>query len=107
MQQQPQGGKTVAVNQPYIFPYLGYFQLLHAADIFVVYDDVHWIKGGWINRNRILLSGEIAYLTLPIANAGRDRHIGDYAFAPEFGRQQSKIIKRLEVAYRKAPFLTK
>ena len=43
--------------QPYFLPYLGYFQLMAAADKFVVYDDVSLIRGGWINRNRILLNG--------------------------------------------------
>jgi len=35
---------TLAVMQPYLFPYLGYFQLVHAADTFVFYDDVNFIK---------------------------------------------------------------
>ena len=42
--------------QPYFFPYIGYFQLINAADKFVIYDDVNYIKQGWINRNRILLT---------------------------------------------------
>ena len=49
---------NVAIMQPYFFPYAGYFQLLMAADIFVLHDDIQYIKGGWINRNRILLNGE-------------------------------------------------
>ena len=43
----------VAIMQPYLFPYIGYFQLIAAVDKFVVYDDVNFIKGGWINRNNI------------------------------------------------------
>ncbi len=44
----------LAIMQPYFFPYLGYWQLLHAADCFVLFDDVQYIRRGWINRNRIL-----------------------------------------------------
>ena len=44
----------LAVMQPYFVPYLGYWQLLHAVDRFVIYDDVNFIVRGWINRNRIL-----------------------------------------------------
>jgi len=44
----------VALMQPYLFPYIGYFQLINAVDTFVLHDDVQWIKGGWINRNQIL-----------------------------------------------------
>lgn len=47
--------KTVAIMQPYFFPYIGYWQLLNAVDEFLVYDDVNYIKGGWVNRNNILL----------------------------------------------------
>ena len=48
----------VAMMQPYLFPYLGYFQLVNAVDVFVFADDVNFIKGGFINRNRILLKNE-------------------------------------------------
>ena len=47
----------LAIMQPYIFPYLGYFQLLGAVDKFVVYDNIQYTKKGWINRNRILHNG--------------------------------------------------
>ena len=43
----------IAIMQPYLFPYIGYFQLINSVDKFVVLDDVQYMKGGWINRNRI------------------------------------------------------
>ena len=43
----------LAVMQPYLFPYIGYYQLAYHSDIFIFYDDVNYIKGGYINRNRI------------------------------------------------------
>ena len=46
----------LGIMQPYFFPYLGYWQLINAVDKYVVYDDVTYIKGGWINRNNILLN---------------------------------------------------
>lgn len=52
--------------QPYLFPYIGYFQLMHAVDRFVVADDHTFIKQGWINRNRLLINGEAAYFTVPL-----------------------------------------
>lgn len=55
--------------QPYFFPYIGYFQLVNAVDTFVVYDDVQYMKGGWINRNRILLKGQPSWITLPVQKA--------------------------------------
>ena len=48
----------VAIMQPYFFPYLGYWQVMNAADRYVVYDDVNFIKGGRVNRNAILMNGQ-------------------------------------------------
>jgi hypothetical protein len=57
--------------QPYFFPYIGYFQLMQEADVFIFHDDVQYIKGGWVNRNRILKGGEPAWLTFPVT---KDSH---------------------------------
>ena len=46
----------IGIMQPYIFPYIGYFQLINAVDKFIFYDDVNFIKGGWINRNQVLIN---------------------------------------------------
>jgi hypothetical protein len=46
--------KKLAIMQPYFFPYIGYFQLISAADTIILYDNVDYIKRGWINRNRLL-----------------------------------------------------
>ena len=47
--------KKIAIMQPYLFPYLGYWQLINYVDDFIIFDDVNYIKKGWINRNNILL----------------------------------------------------
>ena len=65
----------IAIMQPYLFPYVGYFQLIASVDKFVFYDDVNFIKGGWINRNRILLNGQPHYFTIPLAGASPHRKI--------------------------------
>ena len=44
----------VAVMQPYFFPYLGYFSLIHSSDKFVFFDDVQFRKKSWMSRNRLL-----------------------------------------------------
>ena len=45
---------SLAIMQPYLFPYIGYYQLIYSADRFVLYDSVKYIKHGWVNRNRLL-----------------------------------------------------
>ncbi len=90
----------VAVMQPYFFPYIGYYQLVYASDIFVFYDDVNYIKGGWINRNRILINGEPSYFTVSLRGASSNKHIRDIALQDN----RQKLLRSIEVAYGKAPY---
>ena len=53
----------LGIMQPYFFPYRGQWQLIDQVDRVVIYDDVNYIKGGWINRNRILINGAPSYIT--------------------------------------------
>jgi WbqC-like protein family len=89
--------------QPYWFPYLGYFQLIHAVDRFVIYDDVQWIKGGWINRNRILMRGQPRYITLPVRRDASLVNINQRTLSPDFDREKSKILQQIRSAYSGAP----
>ena len=92
-----------AVMQPYLLPYIGYFQLIAAADVFVVYDDVQYMRGGWINRNRILLNGAPHWLTLPVAHSGEVRtQIRDTRYQLSQAALR-KLSGQLDAAYRKAP----
>lgn len=86
--------------QPYFFPYIGYFQLIHAVDVFVVYDDVQFIKGGWINRNRILVQGRPHFITLDLEGASPNRLISEVRIR---GRLLPKILKTIAQSYAKAP----
>ena len=67
----------LAVMQPYFFPYIGYFQMINAVDVFVFYDDVNFIKRGWINRNKILVNGSECLLTIPCIKASQNKYISD------------------------------
>lgn len=89
----------LAVMQPYFFPYLGYFQLIRAVDAFVVYDDVNYIKGGWINRNYILTNRDKQLITLPLQDASQNKLINQI----EVGGQH-RILKSLYHSYGKAPY---
>lgn len=88
----------LAIMQPYLFPYLGYFQLIRAVDAFVVYDDVNYIKGGWINRNYILANGDRQLITLPLQGASPNKLINQV----EVGGAH-KILQSLHHSYGKAP----
>lgn len=92
--------------QPYLFPYIGYFQLINAVDKFVIYDDVNFINKGWINRNRILVNGKPYIFTVPLKNASQNELIKDLKLAID-DRWKIKFIRTLELSYKKAPYFDK
>jgi hypothetical protein len=94
----------LAIMQPYLFPYIGYFQLIRAVDRFVVHDDVQWIKGGWINRNRILVHGAPQYVALPVKKDSSLALINQRVLAPNAEGEKDGILRKVEAAYRKAPY---
>ena len=94
--------KAIAIMQPYVFPYLGYFHLIEASDLFVFYDDVNYIKGGWINRNRILLNGKDLLFTIPISKASQNKLINETTLAID-DSWRDKFNRTIVQAYQKAP----
>ena len=90
----------LGIMQPYFFPYLGYWQLLANVDKYVVYDDVTYIKGGWINRNNFLINGQKNLLTMQLEKASSYTLIKDIAIKDDF----VKFLKTIEMGYKKAPF---
>jgi hypothetical protein len=95
--------KSTSINQPYFFPYIGYFQLIHASVKFISLEDVNYITGGWINRNRILINGEAAYFSLPIIDASQNRKINETRVLKAEGWKES-ILKKLRMSYSRAPY---
>lgn len=93
----------LAIMQPYFLPYLGYWQLLYHVDRFVVYDDVNYIKRGWVNRNRILMNGNPTYITVPVRGGSQNRKISDLPIDDSVN-WRGKMIRTVEMAYKKAPF---
>jgi len=90
--------------QPYLFPYVGYFQLMHAVDRFVVADDVAFIKQGWINRNRLLINGSAAYFTIPLRRHPASALITDVEIDTGSARRwRPALLKTIGNFYRRAP----
>jgi len=91
--------------QPYLFPYIGYFQLVKLVDKFVIYDDVNFIKQGWINRNNILVQGNALLFTLPVSNQSSFLKINEVLINDKlYGSWKVKFLRTLEQSYKKAPY---
>ena len=90
----------IGIMQPYLLPYIGYWQLMNAVDRYVIYDDVNYIKGGWINRNRMLTTaGKDTYFTVSLKDASSFKKINEI----DILQVPDKILKNVQQVYRKAP----
>lgn len=89
--------------QPYLLPYIGYFQLINCVDKFVVYDNIQYSKKGWINRNRILVNGRDDYFTIPLRKDSDFLNVDQRFIADSYSKEKNKIITRINELYRKAP----
>jgi len=89
--------------QPYFFPYIGYWQLLNAVDTYVVYDNVNFIKGGWINRNKILANGKPQYINVILDKPSSNKKINETRIRND-RFCYTKILKTLDLHYKKGLF---
>lgn len=100
--------RLAAVHQPNFFPWLGYFNKLATADVFIVLDDAQHTKtgGNWSNRVRLLIGAEARWVTAPIR---RPTHGVVPLCEVEWAGGQpwrEKMVKSLETNYRRAAFYT-
>jgi len=99
-------GDKIGVMQPYLFPYIGYFQLMNTVDRWILFDEIQFIDKGWINRNRILHPDEgkeWQYITVPLANRGQFDKICDISIKTDID-WRSQILGKLTHYKKKAPF---
>ena len=92
----------VAVHQPQYLPWLGYFDKIDRADIFVLLDTVQYKKNEWQNRNRIKTAAGPQWLTVPVTYRFPQR-IGEVAVNNQ-DRWQHKQRQAILSNYRQAPF---
>jgi len=89
--------------QPYFFPYLGYFQCIHAVDRYILYDNINYIKEQWVHRNRILINMSPRYLRLVLVKKSSFIKIRDTKLVanPSWRKEN---LKSLFLGYKSAPY---
>jgi hypothetical protein len=98
--------RVVAIHQPNFFPWLGYFDKMRRADVFVFLDDVQYQKTGgtWSNRVKVMVRGEETWLTAPLDRSFHGtRRINEIRFqagAP----WREKLRLTLQAAYGRTAF---
>ena len=86
------GPSRIAIMQPYFLPYIGYWQLMHDVDCFVIYDDIKYTKKGWINRNRYLRNGQPEVFSIPLKKDSDHLDIRDRCLSDGAGVELSKLV---------------
>ncbi len=94
--------KLVVLQSNYL-PWKGYFDLMGAADQFVVYDSVQYTKNDWRNRNRIATKQGPVWLTIPVMTAGLPDQSIDEARVQDH-RWAAKHWRSIEQSMGKRPF---
>jgi hypothetical protein len=94
----------IAGNQPYFIPYIAYWQLMAACDLFLIGDDYAFIKDGWVQRNRILRQGKPTYFGLEISKISPNRLINQTELIKI---NSTKKLKDLYYCYHSAPFFNR
>ena len=90
----------LGVMQPYFMPYLGYYQLIKAVDLYVVFDDVNYIKRGWSAQNNILINGQKYLFHIDVQNGSQNSLYCDVIIIDDFVR----LRKTIEMNYKRAPY---
>jgi len=96
---------VVAVHQPTFLPWLGFFDKLSRADVFVVLDDVQFARGGhgnWVNRVKWLVDGRPAWATVPVKRSHRGLETIRSVEIADDVAWRSKLVNGLQRHYRHA-----
>jgi len=95
----------VAIMQPTYLPWLGYFNMMAHADVFVLLDNVQFAKKSWQQRNRIKTQQGELMLTVPVLSAKRFHQLISETLVNTESQFAKKHLKTIQLAYAKAPHL--
>lgn len=94
---------SAVITQSNYIPWKGYFDLVAAADYFVIYDEVQYTRRDWRNRNSIKTPSGLAWLTIPVESKGKfNQSIADTSMVSSSWREQH--WKTIERNYKKSTY---
>lgn len=93
----------VTVHQPDFLPWLGFFDRWHKSDLYIVLDDVQFLRRGWHHRDRIKTVSGSAWLTVPVSKKGRYNQLIRDVMIDDSKRWRDDHLKTIEFNYKKAP----
>lgn len=93
---------TVCIHQPDFAPWLGFFDRLLEADIFVILDNVQFVRSGWHHRDKIKTPGGAQWLTVPVIKKGRYHQAINEVEIDNSRDWRAKHLRTIQTFYGKA-----
>ena len=99
--------RICAIHQPNFFPWLGYFDKINRADVFVFLDNVDYPKSSktmccWSNRVAVLVQGKSCWISVPVIREEGRQKICNVLIDDSFP-WRNKILKTIQYNYKKSP----
>lgn len=69
--------KTVVIHQPDFLPYLGFFHRLLSSDLFIILDDVQFLRRGWHHRDKIKTPKGDSWITIGVKKSPQTTNINN------------------------------
>jgi hypothetical protein len=92
-------------HQPNYLPWLGFFDKMRRADLFIIEDNIQFERQGFTSRNRVMTQDGIRWLSVPIEHAKKPLFINEVKIAnksrPRWGRKHWATLKH---SYCKTPY---
>ena len=97
--------KIVVIHQPDFLPYLGFFHRLLDIDLFVILDDVQFLKSGWHHRDQIKVSygNQKKWLSLSVKKRHTSTSINEIYLSMDI-KAKKKLLNHITENYSKAKF---
>lgn len=94
----------VAIMQPYFFPYIGFFQAISSVDKYIIYDELNYIKEGWVNKNRILIvNGKPRNISVPVVSKSSSKKISEVRI-DNTKNWKKKMLNSIFLNYKKSAY---
>lgn len=91
--------KRVVILQPHFLPFIGFFDLMQRADLFVYYDTAQFVDRSWHCRTYIQEGGVARWLSLPISRRGGSRCQMREMELDSSSLWRDKVCRRLQETY--------
>jgi hypothetical protein len=94
---------VISIIQPCFVPWLGYFEQIALADVFVYLDDVKYTKQDWRNNNQLKSPYGIAKIFVPVKKTKEDTLINQVEISYN-EKWEQRLINQISANYGKACF---